>query len=198
MSKFFNKATVAAPSAPLWNYNLQDQIGNGGCHLAAIPNVDAGSTLPQGTLVEVDFKTRDAYIVKCAEIVNGGTTSAPRVNKNHLYRAGDNVYVSGTAVTISSIDKSNISYDVFTLSAPCAGAVSGAFLENSVSAGESPVLAHTPNAVTQEINTDVQPGYAIHAVVISIHQDVDTTPFTIPVSPELITEINKTGRFLFY
>lgn len=198
MSKFFKVTPVAAPSAPLWNYNLQDQIGNGGCHLAAIPNVDAGSTLPQGTLVEVDFKTREVYVVKCAEIISGGTTSAPRVNKNHLYRAGDTVYVSGAAVTINSIDESNSSYDVFNLSASCAGAVSGAFLENSVSAGENPVLAHTPNAVTQEVNTDVQPLYAINAVVISIHQDVDTTPFTIPISPALITEINKTGRFLFY
>lgn len=197
-NKYFNIVEGEKAHASLWDYNNQDFIGNGGCHFDSDMNVEAGTNIPAGVLLDVDFDTRKAYVVKCAEIVDGGTTTIPRVNKNHLFKAGDTVYVSGAAVTISSIDKSNTAYDAITLSAACDGAVSGKFLENSVAAGAEPVMAHIPNAILQEWHYNAQINDPVIAVVLRIYQDVDTSVFPIPVSPAQIALANETGRFLLY
>lgn len=197
-NKYFNIVEGEKPHASLWDYNNQDFIGNGGCHFDSDMNVEAGVDIPAGVLLDVDFENRKAYVVKCAKILDGGTTTIPHVNKNHLFKVNDTVYVSGAAVTISSIDKSNASYDAVTLSAPCDGAVSGKFLENSAAAGADPVMAHIPNAILQEWHYNVQIGDPVIAVVLRIYQDVDTSVFPIPISPAQIALANETGRFLLY
>ena len=59
-------------------------------------------------------------------------------------------------------------------------------------------MAHVPNAVLQEWHYNVQTGDRVKAVVVRIYQDVDTTPFTVPVSPVQKAALNATGRFLLY
>ena len=196
--KLFGIVDGTNPHPSLWNYNKQDFMGNGGCHFDTDMNVDAGTDIPAGVLLDVDLVSRKAYVVKNALVVDGGTTSAPRVNKNHFFQVGDNVFVSSSAVTITGIDKTNTAYDVLTLSAACSGAVSGAYLENSKESGADPVMAHVPNAVLQEWHYNVQTGDRVKAVVVRIYQDVDTTPFTVPVSPVQKAALNATGRFLLY
>lgn len=82
-----------------------------------------GTVIRRGTPIFVDFDNMTAAVCKTGTVINGGTTTAPRVAKGHLFVAGDTVStVDGTvAVTVKSVDTSNTEYDVITFSKDLTG-----------------------------------------------------------------------------
>lgn len=77
-----------------------------------------GTEIPRGAFVDfVEEDKNEAYIVKSAGVVAGGTSSAIRVEKGNLFQKGDKVFVdkSGEA-KITSIDASEAEYDVLNVS----------------------------------------------------------------------------------
>ena len=198
MSQYFGIKEVSKPAKALWNYNLQRTLGGGGAFINSNSmNVDEGVTLPIGVLLDVDLVTREAFVVKNGLIVSGGTATKPRIGKNNFFKVGDCVYCSGAAVSITSIDKTNVVYDELTLSASCDGAIAGQYIENSKTVGENPVIAHVANTILQEKVVDVRGGEPVTAVAW-VFQDVDTSQFPVPVSPLQKSTLNATGRFLLY
>lgn len=198
MSLKFGIQNGTSPAKALWNYNNQKTLANGGAYFdASTMNIASGVNVPIGTLLHVDLSTRKAFVVKNALIITGGTTSAPRVNKNHFFVAGDFVYCSGAAVSITSIDTSNSAYDVLTLSGACDGASAGVYLENASASGASPSLKYSPNAILGEKVYNVQGSEAITAVGW-VFEDINTSFFPIAISPLQISNMNATGRFLMY
>lgn len=198
MSQYFGIKEVSTPAKALWNYNLQRTLGGGGAFInSSSMNVDEGVTLPIGVLLDVDLVTREAFVVKNGLIVSGGTATKPRIGKNNFFKVGDCVYCSGAAVSITSIDKTNVAYDELTLSASCDGAIAGQYIENSKAVGENPVIAHVANTILQEKVVDVRGGEPVTAVAW-VFQDVDTSQFPVPVSPLQKSTLNATGRFLLY
>lgn len=198
MSQYFGIKEVSTPAKALWNYNLQRTLGGGGAFInSSSMNVDEGVTLPIGVLLDVDLVTREAFVVKNGLIVSGGTATKPRIGKNNFFKVGDCVYCSGAAVSITSIDKTNVVYDELTLSASCDGAIAGQYIENSKAVGENPVIAHVANTILQEKVVDVRGGEPVTAVAW-VFQDVDTSQFPVPVSPLQKSTLNATGRFLLY
>lgn len=198
MSQYFGIKEVSAPAKALWNYNLQRTLGGGGAFInSSSMNVDEGVTLPIGVLLDVDLVTREAFVVKNGLIVSGGTAIKPRIGKNNFFKVGDCVYCSGAAVSITSIDKTNVVYDELTLSASCDGAIAGQYIENSKAVGGNPVIAHVANTILQEKVVDVRGGEPVTAVAW-VFQDVDTSQFPVPVSPLQKSTLNATGRFLLY
>ena len=198
MSQYFGIKEVSAPAKALWNYNLQRTLGDGGAFInSSSMNVDEGVTLPIGVLLDVDLVTREAFVVKNGLIVSGGTATKPRIGKNNFFKVGDCVYCSGAAVSITSIDKTNVVYDELTLSASCDGAIAGQYIENSKAVGGNPVIAHVANTILQEKVVDVRGGEPVTAVAW-VFQDVDTSQFPVPVSPLQKSTLNATGRFLLY
>ena len=143
---------LAAPSVDpqIWKHELQHTDGQGGGQLS-ITNLSAGIKFKKGALINFDFTTKEVNPVKNALVVAGGTTSAPRVTKKHLFKVGDFVYVSGDAVTINAINTSNSAYDVLTLSAACTGATAGAYLEQASAAGGA--VAAVKGIYTMTIST---------------------------------------------
>ena len=85
-----------------------------------------GTIIPQGTPIKLDFAAMECAICKSARVVEGGTTTAPRVLKGSMLQVGDTVKVGADSSTVSSIDKSNAEYDVLTFAAAIAGATDGA------------------------------------------------------------------------
>lgn len=156
--KYFNIGKKAPTKPDAWDHIHEHAIGLGGQKFD-VSGLDAsknGGYLYKGCPMFVETVSSERYArpVKTAVVVTGGTTSAPRVSKNHLFKVGDFVYVSGDAVTINSIDVSNVDYDVLTLSAACTGATANAYLLQAVAAGASPTLKYTANALlsrTEEI-----------------------------------------------
>lgn len=91
-------------------------------------NIPVGSVVYRGVLVEVNFSEMSAAVIKIATVLNGGSTSKPRIAKGHLFAAGDVIAMVGKddkSVSISSIDTANADYDVLNLSAAITGLASG-------------------------------------------------------------------------
>jgi hypothetical protein len=131
--------------------------------------LEVGMVLHRGTPVSVDFENRTAAVCKAAKVLAGGTTSAPRVAKGLYFAVGDSVSkLGGAAATIKSIDRTNVEYDVLTLSAAITGLAEGDTLVESASAG---VAKYVPNAVVGavlEVNANAIPtiDVAYEAVVL--------------------------------
>lgn len=146
---YFFKNTAPAPDPHIWDELNTHSDGLGG-GILAVTELDATKNngyLLKGAPLYLDYATKMAHVVKAATVITGGTTTAPRVNKNHLFVVGDTAYVSGDAVTVNSIDATNAAYDVITFSAPNVGAAAGAVILSSVAAGTTPVIEYTANCL---------------------------------------------------
>jgi len=110
-----------------------------------------GTRIRKGTLLRIEKGTLNANVVKRAQVVAGGTTTAPFVTKNSYFQVGDAVIdIAATAgVTITAIDTSNAEHDVITFDSALAGAIVDAHLvEASALSGATPKFV--PNMVVGE------------------------------------------------
>lgn len=113
-------------------------------------NIPVGSVVYRGVLVEVNFSEMSAAVIKIATVLNGGTTSKPRIAKGHLFAAGDVIAMVGKddkSVSISSIDTANADYDVLNLSAAITGLASGKVIVEASDYGYIDADASTEGAL---------------------------------------------------
>lgn len=111
--------------------------------------LSVGMVVLRGTPLCVDMDTLTAGVVKVATILEGGTTTKPRVAKGHYFAIGDVVMKVGktdATVTVSAIDKSNVDYDVITFSSALTSLAKGDVIAEAV-AGETVAERYVPNAV---------------------------------------------------
>ena len=87
-------------------------------------------------------------LCKTALVIDGGSTSAPRVGKDNHFKVGDIIGDATTAQVILSIVTTNDDYDTLTLGSTIATAATAdtKLFQGTVS-GSSAVLAYTPNGV---------------------------------------------------
>lgn len=113
---YFVKNTAPAPDPHIWDELLthSDGLGGGVLDVTELDATKNGGYLLKGAPLYLDYATKMAHVVKGATVIAGGTTTAPRVNKNHLFKVGETGYVSGDAVVITAIDTTNAAYDVVT------------------------------------------------------------------------------------
>ena len=180
---------LAAPSVDpqIWKHELQHTDGQGGGQLS-ITNLSAGIKFKKGALINFDFTTKEVNPVKNALVVAGGTTSAPRVTKKHLFKVGDFVYVSGDAVTINAIDTSNSAYDVLTLSAACTGATAGAIIVQALAAGATPAAKYTANVILGN-RVKIVAGVTVDCIY-KVDQWVEKARIPYPVSAATVSALN--------
>jgi len=144
MSISFREKTYSGRRNAIWR---EPKVLPGGFALAQ--TFAAGTLLKRGTLVNVDTNLMKAGIVKIGKVLDGGTTTAPRVSKDNYLMAGDTVMKVGSNVTgtVASVDKSNEGYDVVALTSAMSGLAPGDYLQEADTSGNSPVAAYAPNAV---------------------------------------------------
>lgn len=102
--------------------------------------VPVGEVVRRGAFLAVDFDTMSAAIVKVGKVLDGGTTSKPRVSKRNNFFAGDTVMKLGkndASVTVKSVDRSNPDYDVIELSAAITGLAKDDFIQEAVKDSEA-------------------------------------------------------------
>lgn len=140
----FAKTDYSGHAPEIWRGEAK--ILPGGFKPLAAQTIALGTVLHRGTPVYVDMANRTCAICKTATIITGGTTTAVRVGKGHLFAAGDKVTISGGSATgeVASVDSSNSSYDVITLKAALTGATANAILIEGTTAGTA---LYEPNAV---------------------------------------------------
>lgn len=144
MSIIFREMNYSGRRNAIWR---EPKVLPGG--FAVAQTFAAGTLLKRGTLVSVDMSLMKAGIVKIGKVLEGGTTTAPRVSKDNYLMAGDTVMKVGSNVTstVASVDHSHEEYDVVTLTSAMSGLTTGDFLQEADTTGNSPVAAYTPNAV---------------------------------------------------
>lgn len=146
----FKKTTYAGNLDAFWRTEVRMLPGGFNCS----QSIPVGDVIPRGALVCADFDTMTATIVKVGRVVDGGTTTKPRVTKNNHFYAGDTVMKIGkkdTAVTVKSVDRSNPDYDVVEFSAALATLAKGDYLVEAVKdTGDSATTysqAHEANTI---------------------------------------------------
>lgn len=146
----FKKTSYAGNLDAFWRTEVRMLPGGFNCS----QSIPVGDVIPRGALVCADFDTMTATIVKVGRVVDGGTTTKPRVTKNNHFYAGDTVMKIGkkdAAVTVKSVDRSNPDYDVVEFSAALATLVKGDYLVEAVEdTGDSATTysqAHEANTI---------------------------------------------------
>lgn len=127
----FKKTSYAGNLDAFWRTEVRMLPGGFNCS----QSIPVGDVIPRGALVCADFDTMTATIVKVGRVIDGGTTTKPRVTKNNHFYAGDTVMKIGkkdTAVTVKSVDRSNPDYDVVEFSAALATLAKGDYLVEAV------------------------------------------------------------------
>lgn len=156
----FKKTTYAGNLDAFWRTEVRMLPGGFNCS----QSIPVGDVIPRGALVCADFDTMTATIVKVGRVVDGGTTTKPRVTKNNHFYAGDTVMKIGkkdTAVTVKSVDRSNPDYDVVEFSAALATLAKGDYLVEAIKdTGDSA----TTYSQAHEANTILGADYTSRAV----------------------------------
>lgn len=156
----FKKTSYAGNLDAFWRTEVRMLPGGFNCS----QSIPVGDVIPRGALVCADFDTMTATIVKVGRVVDGGTTTKPRVTKNNHFYAGDTVMKIGKkddAVTVKSVDRSNPDYDVVEFSAALATLAKGDYLVEAVKdTGDSA----TTYSQAHEANTILGADYTSRAV----------------------------------
>lgn len=156
----FKKTSYAGNLDAFWRTEVRMLPGGFNCS----QSIPVGDVIPRGALVCADFDTMTATIVKVGRVVDGGTTTKPRVTKNNHFYAGDTVMKIGkkdAAVTVKSVDRSNPDYDVVEFSAALASLAKGDYLVEAVKdTGDSA----TTYSQAHEANTILGADYTSRAV----------------------------------
>lgn len=156
----FKKTSYAGNLDAFWRTEVRMLPGGFNCN----QSIPVGDVIPRGALVCADFDTMTAMIVKVGRVVDGGTTTKPRVTKNNHFYAGDTVMKIGkkdAAVTVKSVDRSNPDYDVVEFSAALATLAKGDYLIEAVKdTGDSA----TTYSQAHEANTILGADYTSRAV----------------------------------
>lgn len=156
----FKKTSYAGNLDAFWRTEVHTLPGGFNCS----QSIPVGDVIPRGALVCADFDTMTATIVKVGRVVDGDTTTKPRVTKNNHFYAGDTVMKIGkkdAAVTVKSVDRSNPDYDVVEFSAALATLAKGDYLVEAVKdTGDSA----TTYSQAHEANTILGADYTSRAV----------------------------------
>lgn len=156
----FKKTTYAGNLDAFWRTEVRMLPGGFNCS----QSIPVGDVIPRGALVYADFDTMTATIVKVGRVVDGGTTTKPRVTKNNHFYAGDTVMKIGkkdAAVTVKSVDRSNPDYDVVEFSAALATLVKGDYLVEAVKDTDDSATTYSQ---AHEANTILGADYTSRAV----------------------------------
>lgn len=176
----FKKTAVSGRFPEIWRGECKILPGG----FKPLQSFAVGTVLRRATLLEVNFKEMTAAVIKLADVLAGGTTKAVRVAKGHYFAVGDVITKVGdgkSSPSISSIDTSNVDYDVLTLSAAYTGLKAGDTIVESVAVESGDATSkYTPNMIVgadKEFNGKGIPAIdaAYEAVVL-----YPSLSFTIP------------------
>lgn len=188
----FKKTSYAGNLDAFWRTEVRMLPGGFNCS----QSIPVGDVIPRGALVCADFDTMTATIVKVGRVVDGGTTTKPRVTKNNHFYAGDTVMKIGkkdTAVTVKSVDRSNPDYDVVEFSAALATLAKGDYLVEAVKdTGDSA----TTYSQAHEANTILGADYTSRAVGMTTLDVAYSAVALKDVCPQFPADWLNGGAFL--
>lgn len=188
----FKKTSYAGNLDAFWRTEVRMLPGGFDCS----QSIPVGDVIPRGALVCADFDTMTATIVKVGRVIDGGTTTKPRVTKNNHFYAGDTVMKIGkkdAAVTVKSVDRSNPDYDVVEFSAALATLAKGDYLVEAIKdTGDSA----TTYSQAHEANTILGADYTSRAVGMATLDVAYSAVALKDVCPQFPADWLNGGAFL--
>ena len=188
----FKKMSYAGNLDAFWRTEVRMLPGGFNCS----QSIPVGDVIPRGALVCADFDTMTATIIKVGRVIDGGTTTKPRVTKNNHFYAGDTVMKIGkkdAAITVKSVDRSNPDYDVVEFSAALATLAKGDYLVEAVKdTGDSA----TTYSQAHEANTILGADYTSRAVGMTTLDVAYSAVALKDVCPQLPADWLDGGAFL--
>lgn len=143
----FKRTTINGHTPEIWRGECKMLPGG----FTPKNTIATGTVLHRGVPVEVNFEEMSAAVVKVATVLNGGTTTKPRIAKGHLFAVGDVITKNGDGSktpTITAIETDNTEYDTLTLSAAYTGlAADDVIVESEAVESGTATAKYTPNMV---------------------------------------------------
>ena len=186
----FKKTSYAGNLDAFWRTEVRMLPGGFNCS----QSIPVGDVIPRGALVCADFDTMTATIVKVGRVIDGGTTTKPRVTKNNHFYAGDTVMKIGkkdAAVTVKSVDRSNPDYDIVEFSAALATLAKGDYLVEAVKDDSA-----TTYSQAHEANTILGADYTSRAVGMTTLDVAYSAVALKDVCPQFTADWLDGGAFL--
>ncbi len=173
----------------LWQQDTTYRL-SGGFNLVDA-DINDGTAIPSLAPLSVDFKTREAKVVKNVKAIENISGTSLKVSKGSLVKTGMHIGNGTNGATISAIDKTNAAYDTLTLSATISGVKAGDVLFEATAVG-----GKTPKNTANFLNyarVKMEAGATVTAVGQAY--EIKTEKLYLPVS-----EQDKEGlgdRFMF-
>lgn len=159
---------------------LDEVSGGASLNVTRLDSLTAGKEyIAAGAPVYYVPSTRVAELCKTATIIDGGSTSAPRIQKNHHFKVNDIIGDGTTAQKITAIDSTTSEdYDTLTLNSTiAAAATAGTKMFEGTVTGSSAVLKYTPNGVVKDDVRIAEGNAAVSIVRIgTVREDALTYP----------------------
>lgn len=193
----FSRTSYAGSYNPFWR--AERKILPGGFDL--VQTFPVGTVLRKGTFIAItDAENLKAAVVKVAQVVDGGTTTKPRVSKGGNFVVGDIVMALGTtdkSPMIKSIDTSNDDYDVIELSAAITGLSKGAYLQEATeyvaAVGEAAAVPATPKYVANAVLAEEKEIKAIGFATLDVSYSAVLLKDIVPPFPSDWLQTNGFG-----
>jgi len=153
-----------------------------------------GTVVRRATPVYVDFKAHTAAVCKTATVLDGGTTTKPRIAKGHYFAVGDSITKHGdnsALVLITAIDKSATEYDTLTLKSAYTGLAKNDIIVEGKESGEADNKtigpAYEPNMVVgAEKHFD---GKGLPTLDVAFEAVVLVPSMQLPMLPEWLSGV---------
>lgn len=130
----FEKTVYPGSMDPFWRQEVRMLPGG----FKPLHDVPVGEVVHRASFVHVNFDDMTAALVKVGKVLDGGTTSKPRVSKRNNFFVGDTIMKLGKtdlAVTVKAVDHTNPEYDVLELSAALTSLAKDDFIQEAVEEG---------------------------------------------------------------
>lgn len=146
----FEKTAYTGTIDPFWRQEVRMLPGG----FKPIQDVPIGETVHRASFIAADFDSLTAAIVKVGKVLDGGTTTKPRVSKRNNFFAGDSIMKLGKTdlmVTVKAVDHTNPDYDVLELSAALTSLAANDFIQEAKEEGEGASKTIKPKHVANTV-----------------------------------------------
>lgn len=190
----YNVTQPGARDKEIWQEKTVHVL-SGGFNIVGFAAFAVNGWLPKGFPVYVDHAQRTATPIKGAVLQANllVTDTVARVlktaNKVPMFVAGDFIGTSAKAVSVVSVDTTNVAYDEITLSDTIAAISAGGYLFSATALGASKVLSVTGLTYAP---IKWEPGLCAVSVVIQAYE-VRNAYLPYPLTTTQITQL--TSRF---
>lgn len=130
----FVKTVYPGMMDPFWRQEVRMLPGG----FTPTNTIPVGEVVRRASFVSVDFDKMTASLVKVGLVLEGGTTTKPRVSKGNNIYPGDTIMKVGktdAGVTVKSVDRTNPDYDVIEFSSGLTSLAAGDYIQEAVKDG---------------------------------------------------------------